>query len=580
MELGGFSATGPRDANEDSYFSRSFMGDVSFSNGVYAFLMVSDGMGGYQGGDIASSLAVAAADRYLDNLLQIAEGNIVEFEPGLALSEIAQNAQEAIVAETESRGKANMGATFVGAFLSPNHVWIGHIGDSRAYLYHEGVVSQLTEDHSHVGRLLSSGVITEEEAQNHPDRNRIERALGFPDSTMDITEVSIEPGDGLLLCSDGVYTVLDVNQLAQIMQMASSAEDAAKRAVKAALDNQTDDNSTAVVALDASSQPTRRLRKQMPTMRMAPVSAASPRPEAESVDAGGAVRRDSRRQAPRRGLPTILIPILLFVVCVAVIVVVFLRANSSPGAARQDSGQGTNNQVVQSQPESGNAGMEGEGNPENSQPDGGTSTGNEQLGTYVVAGNAALRYVDSEGLAWRFNESQLGLAIDPTLKAGVRLEASQTTNNFGRESNTYRMLSDDYLEDLRGDLASFERGKTLFASRFSGLIDSNSYTDLLRALSDLDAATRENSIRHLAMSANDLVDDAAGVAVESTSQFSSNNEGDRTNTEVSAGNSAMGGERTTGTSESSSARAIPDVSGTDRPNTHDSIAWGQSTAGE
>ena len=105
MELGGFSATGPRDANADSYFSRSFLGDASFSNGVYAFLMVSDGMGGYQGGDIASSLAVAAADRYLDNLLQIAEGNIVEFEPALALNEIAQNAQEAIVAETQAHNK-------------------------------------------------------------------------------------------------------------------------------------------------------------------------------------------------------------------------------------------------------------------------------------------------------------------------------------------------------------------------------------------------------------------------------------------------------------------------------------------
>lgn len=254
MNLGGYSATGPRETNEDSFYLLDFSDVDAFTGGVVAFAMVSDGMGGYQGGDVASNLAVACAKSYVKQLLEMAQGNKVELDTAAALTEIARNAHEAILAERAKRDNASVGATFVGAFLSPTHAWIGHIGDSRAYLIRDGIARQLTEDHSQVGRLLSRGVITEEEAQNHPARNRIERALGFSDGDAEIDEVDLASGDALLLCSDGVYTALDAQTLGTCVTRSRDAAHAAKRAVKLALSRGTDDNSTAVVVYNVPTQ--------------------------------------------------------------------------------------------------------------------------------------------------------------------------------------------------------------------------------------------------------------------------------------------------------------------------------------
>ena len=268
MNLGGYTAIGPRDANEDNFYFLDFPDVHSFTNGVTSYIMVSDGMGGYQGGDIASGLAVSSAESYLSQLLDMAEGNQVDFDAPYALGEISQNAHDAILAEASGRGNVSMGATFIGAFLSPTRAWIGHVGDSRAYLIRDNMATQLTEDHSQVGRMLSRGLISEEEAQNHPARNRIERALGFSDATPDITEVDLQPGDALLLCSDGVYTVLSCQAIADCVCRSKDAATAAKRVVKTALGKGTDDNSTAVVALcvDAPQDESAK-RASQPTIR-------------------------------------------------------------------------------------------------------------------------------------------------------------------------------------------------------------------------------------------------------------------------------------------------------------------------
>ncbi|MDR1013794.1 MAG: serine/threonine-protein phosphatase [Coriobacteriales bacterium] len=249
MKVAGFSTAGPRPANEDSYYVLDFSDVQSFSEGISAFIMVSDGMGGHDGGDVASRLAVQAAETYLQQLLAMAEEHQVELDVPLAFKEIVENANEAIGCEMQVRGNTGMGATFVGAFLSSRKAWVAHVGDSRAYLIHRGAARQLTKDHSAVGRLLSEGLITERQAQEHPERNVIERALGFTDGDPEITEVTLARGDALLLCSDGVSTVLDAQMLADSVMRAASVEATAEDVVALALKRNTDDNATAVVAV-------------------------------------------------------------------------------------------------------------------------------------------------------------------------------------------------------------------------------------------------------------------------------------------------------------------------------------------
>ena len=330
MNLEGYSATGPREANEDNYFVIDFSDYGTFTNGVCALAVVSDGMGGYLGGDIASGIVISEAERYMDQLLEMAKGNHIEFDAPTALDEIVQNAHAIILEEAEKNDGRSMGATFVGAFISPTHAWIGHVGDSRAYLIHDGEATQLTEDHSQVGRMLSRGLISEEEAQNHPDRNKIEQALGFTVLETEIDEVDFEPGDSLVLCSDGVYTVVNYEKLANCVQKSRDAESAALNAVNAALSAHTDDNSTAVVVFPDRPAPYKKragdtmpgtiipgtvqaVPSTAPTTRMEPapvnINTTRPRPS----QAGSTGRRPSHTHATedsanRRGF---LIPLLI-----------------------------------------------------------------------------------------------------------------------------------------------------------------------------------------------------------------------------------------------------------------------------
>jgi protein phosphatase len=248
MKIAGFSTAGPRPINEDSFYVVDFSEVRSFSGGISAFIMVSDGMGGHEGGDVASRMAVQSAECYLNQLIKMGESHQVELDVPLAFKEIVRNANEAIQQEMQARGNSGMGATFVGAFVSPMKAWIAHVGDSRAYLIHRGTARQLTKDHSAVGRLLSEGLITEKQAQAHPERNVIERALGFTDDDPEITEIPLFRGDALLLCSDGVSTVLTTQLLAECVLRAKDIEAAAKDTVMMALKKNSDDNATAVVA--------------------------------------------------------------------------------------------------------------------------------------------------------------------------------------------------------------------------------------------------------------------------------------------------------------------------------------------
>jgi serine/threonine protein phosphatase PrpC len=250
MDFGGSSVPGPRPYNEDDYLVKDVSESAAALGGLLAFVLVSDGMGGHSSGDVASRVTVEAAESYVDDLLAMGRESHLKVDPRLALREIVAEAHTAITSAAQERGASSMGATFVAAFLSDRHAWIGHVGDSRAYLLRDGEASQLTVDHSQVGRMIAEGILTEEQAQNHPQRNVIERALGFDGAEPEIDEVKLHPGDVLVLCSDGLSTVLTGLDMVHIAAAAANAEDAARRLTEEAVRVGTDDNATAVVISD------------------------------------------------------------------------------------------------------------------------------------------------------------------------------------------------------------------------------------------------------------------------------------------------------------------------------------------
>ena len=536
MILGGYSATGPRETNEDSFYVLDFSDVHGFTGDIAAFAMVSDGMGGYQGGDVASGLAVACAQSYVQQLLEMAEGNRVDLDAAAALMEIARNAHEAIVAQAANGGSPSMGATFVGAFLSPTHAWIGHIGDSRAYLVRDGVAIQLTEDHSRVGRMLSRGIITEEEAQVHPDRNRIERALGFSDGDAEIDEVDLLPGDALLLCSDGVYTVLGAEALGMAVSRSSNAASASKRIVKKALSSGTDDNSTAVVAYnvaDASAKADTLVgHRPMQEGRVETAQAMRP---ARTQRIKPAARPAATQRRPRTGAGartssdgvswSKVAPLLVLLLLVGVLGYVLLKSRTdetmlSPETQEQQSvvpqqespeGEASPQQApddthaVQTDGEGAGTptdappasdGSDGQQAPEEDKEDDASDSVQDGYTTYVVADPIELKYVDATGIAQAFTDDPIWMSEAPHIASGTSLVAKAQPESFGRY-RTYQQLSDSYLDDLKADVVRFANGTNSFDSRLAKAVGGSQYLNLLGTLSTLDQSTLDATVAHL-----------------------------------------------------------------------------------
>jgi PPM family protein phosphatase len=192
-----------RHANEDSYHARS---------PVY---VVADGMGGAQAGEVASRIAADAFDE------DIGDGN-----PEEQLADRAREANRRIfdLARADA-SHSGMGTTLTGALLSKDEVTIVHVGDSRAYLFRDGELRQLTRDHSLVEELRRRGQLTPEEAEDHPQRSIITRALGpEPDVELDVHTHQARSGDVFLLCSDGLTSMVREEQVQEIVAGSSSLQ--------------------------------------------------------------------------------------------------------------------------------------------------------------------------------------------------------------------------------------------------------------------------------------------------------------------------------------------------------------------
>jgi serine/threonine protein phosphatase PrpC len=201
---------------------------------------VADGMGGAQAGEVASRLAAAAFREYHE---------ADELPAGERLAAIVQEANRRIYERAREDAQASgMGTTVTAALLDGERLVLGHVGDSRAYLLRGDEVTQLTDDHSLVADLVRSGRLTPAEAEAHPQRSVITRALGTdPEVDVDAIVVEAQPGDVILLCSDGLTTMVTDDAILRIVQGASSLEDAAKELVRAANRGGGEDNVTVIL---------------------------------------------------------------------------------------------------------------------------------------------------------------------------------------------------------------------------------------------------------------------------------------------------------------------------------------------
>lgn len=198
-----------RDSNQDAYAVGEFSDEVVWS-------VVCDGMGGAAGGNIASALAVKViSDKinasYRDEMRDSSIHNMLDSALTAANIEVFDFAE----AKPELRG---MGTTVVCAIVRNNQAYIAHAGDSRAYVINNGNINQITTDHSMVQDLLSRGKITSEEAENHPNKNIITRAVGVDKSIdIDFEQIDLSDDDVLLLCTDGLSNYVTNNEMIEIM---------------------------------------------------------------------------------------------------------------------------------------------------------------------------------------------------------------------------------------------------------------------------------------------------------------------------------------------------------------------------
>jgi serine/threonine protein phosphatase PrpC len=230
-----------RDNNEDSFLFWEPDSDAEFRR-KGRLAIVADGMGGYEGGQEASRIAVETVRHIYDRDF--------DGDPQRTLLNAFQAAHESIQRYALEHPQFHgMGTTCTALSLIDHHLYFAHVGDSRLYLVRPDTVSRLTRDHSYVGRLVESGIVRSEDAESHPQRHILTAALG---SGHEVTPhvpdqpVSISDGDTLILCTDGLWSVVTEQELANISR-ANSPTDTCQKLVRLALERGGPDNVTVIV---------------------------------------------------------------------------------------------------------------------------------------------------------------------------------------------------------------------------------------------------------------------------------------------------------------------------------------------
>ncbi len=226
-----------RDNNQDSYF-------VPVNEDIPLFV-VADGMGGHKAGEIASNMAI---NIIRDTFLELKIPPMDEISITKLIEQSIKEANEKIYLRSiEKEAYSGMGTTVTLAYIINRKLCIGHVGDSRAYLFKDENLIQITEDHSLVNELVKNGSITLEEAKTHPQRNIITRAVGTSETIeMDIVVREYEEGNILLLCSDGLTSMVKDSQIQDILSKEKNIQKACENLVSLSNDNGGYDNTTVI----------------------------------------------------------------------------------------------------------------------------------------------------------------------------------------------------------------------------------------------------------------------------------------------------------------------------------------------
>lgn len=229
-----------RSANQDCMVSEI----IALPTGPVHLCVVADGMGGHLSGDVASQVAVAS-------LSSAVRANLGRLRPAEALKQAFEDANYAVYKEAEEREEcAGMGTTLTAALIAGEKAYIAHVGDSRAYKFDGASLTRLTDDHSLVEELIRQGGLSPSDAEKHPQRHMLTRALGIERQIeVDCRVLSLLSGEILLLCTDGLTRMLQDSELESIISKADAPATALRELMDTALGRGAPDNVTILLVL-------------------------------------------------------------------------------------------------------------------------------------------------------------------------------------------------------------------------------------------------------------------------------------------------------------------------------------------
>lgn len=236
-----------REINEDSF------NVIAGSQGQPCTFIIADGMGGHNSGEVASKMAVDFISNYLyqtPELISLQNDASCENKISAAIQELILRANAEVFSKSQQYPEnKGMGTTLIVAVMREDNLYIGHVGDSRLYLITGDHIERITTDHSFIEELIKNGSLKREEAENHPKKNLITRAIGCSsDLEVDTYECGLNKNDILVLCTDGLTNMLDEEEIKNVVLGSESLESACDELIRRANEKGGEDNITVIVA--------------------------------------------------------------------------------------------------------------------------------------------------------------------------------------------------------------------------------------------------------------------------------------------------------------------------------------------
>jgi len=237
IESGALSVVGPvREDNQDSIH----LPDLEHPAGSGLLFAIADGMGGYAHGGVASLLALES----FSSTLAAQNGSPIP----KALQRGVEIANLRVFQKAQSLGAGRMGSTLTAAYVLDDVLYLAHVGDSRAYLIRDGRAVCLTADHTTVGDMVRAKLISADKIRTHAQRSVLNKSIGTSLFVQpDIVQQKLKEGDRLVLCSDGVWSVIEDEEFARVASESSSTDEISRNLIDLALHHETDDNASVVV---------------------------------------------------------------------------------------------------------------------------------------------------------------------------------------------------------------------------------------------------------------------------------------------------------------------------------------------